>query len=304
MNAFTHHNRVIHHDSEHQQKREGGQHVERYTHARQQDKCARVSCGNTEGNPESDLGAETEYQYQEYQKQAQECRGANSFQATLEVLGVVGPQGELGPGRQRVIPLGDPVTDRIGSRENVHGLGAHYLQQHRRLPVQGRQDFVVFKPVHHIGHIGNANRAAIGGLAHDDIAKFLLGVGLVADFQLVGTDIGAHRAGGLVDGASADSIGHLLKGHAVASQSLFTHLNGDFLHTSAEQVYQGNGGQGGGLASQLFCQSLQLALTKVTVHCYPNKLLAVYPLVNLWRFDISRERRNAVDPDFYVVHKA
>ena len=83
-------------------------------------------------------------------------------------------------GLQRLV---DPVHDVQQRRCHHLGIG-----------VERGQDRVVFKPVDNRRHVTDTHDAAIVGLPDNDVGKFSLGIGLAANLELVGSDLGAHRA--------------------------------------------------------------------------------------------------------------
>ena len=303
VNRLADDDRVVDHDPQHQQECKGGEHVQGHTHGRQKDECSGVGRSNTHRDPEGHLGSQGEHQHRHHQQQAQRGRTADRCHPALEVLGIIGPQGQLSTGRQTFPPFRDPLVDRLRRLDDVHGLGGHDLQEDGRLAIQRGQDLEILEAVDDRSHITDPDRAAFGRLTDDNLGEFPFRVRLVADLQLVFADFRADRAGRLVDGTVADGIGNILETQPVTPQRGFADFDGNLFAPGSEQFDDRNRRQRRHLATKVFGKALQFALAEVAVHGDPDILLPVDPLPHQRRFDISRKRRDRVDPDLDVIHE-
>ena len=169
VDGFADNDRVVDDNADHQQEGEGGDHVERDAHQRQEREAAREGGADTNGDPDGDLRAQKQKKRDQYEAKTHQEVRADQADAAHIVDGRVLPDRHRNARRRMFNGLVKISVHIVRHFHNVHFRAAHDLNEDRALAVDRGEEVHFLEAINHFRHVRDAHDRPIGHLLHDDI---------------------------------------------------------------------------------------------------------------------------------------
>ena len=221
VDVFPDDDGVIDDDTDHQEEGEQRQHVQRHAeHGQDQESTAK---GDKDANrhPQGHDGAQEEEEDDQHQDATEQGGAGDRLHAAGIHLRIVPPQRQVDAIGQLGALAVDIVADFLRGVHDVNIRRGLDHDEHHRLAIIGRLKIEIAEAVGDPGDVADTQRAAIAGLADDDVLELGCRVGKLARGDVHVAEVGPHTAGGGIERAGAHGADNFVKGQVIATQCLF-----------------------------------------------------------------------------------